>query len=59
MADDRRRRYDLLKDHYEDHAKSANYLLAAHGAGFLACVTTGRSVLLSSGSLGRRANLPL
>ena len=39
MADERDLRFNLLKDHYENHGKSANYLLAAHGVGLLACVT--------------------
>jgi hypothetical protein len=40
MADERELQFNLLKDHYENHGKSANYLLAAHGAGLLACLTT-------------------
>jgi hypothetical protein len=32
-------RFDLLKDHYDNHARSANYLLTAHGVGLVACLT--------------------
>jgi hypothetical protein len=31
---------DVMKDHYEIHFKSANYLLAAHAVGLVGCLTT-------------------
>ena len=37
--DERELRFRLLRDHYENHGKSANYLLAAHGAGLIACMS--------------------
>jgi hypothetical protein len=30
---------DLTKDHYDNHFKSANYLLAAHAAGLIGCLS--------------------
>jgi hypothetical protein len=30
---------ELVKNHYEIHFKSANYLLAAHAAGLVGCLT--------------------
>jgi hypothetical protein len=39
MPVDPKLEFDLLKDHFENHGKSANYLLAAHGAGLIACLT--------------------
>jgi hypothetical protein len=40
MAEDKKvLRFNLMKDHYENHGKSANYLLAAHGAGLVGCLS--------------------
>src|ERR1700676_4698446 len=30
---------ELMKDHYDNHLKSANYLFAAHGAGLVGCLS--------------------
>jgi archaellum biogenesis protein FlaJ (TadC family) len=30
---------DVIKDHYEVHFKNANYLLGAHAAGLVGCLT--------------------
>jgi hypothetical protein len=32
-------RAEVMKDHYEIHFKNANYLLAAHAAGLVGCLT--------------------
>lgn len=39
VGDKQELRFNLLKDHYESHGKGANYLLAAHGAGFVVCLS--------------------